>query len=78
MDSLDVSVLKELETLIVSHNQLSELSDLPNTLQVVKATYNKLEKLDLSLLDKLQVLHISNNMITLIENMQENIDDFQM
>jgi|TARA_B110000285_G_C15124647_1_gene619385 hypothetical protein len=78
LDSLDVSGLKELETLIVSHNQLSELSDLPNTLQVVKATYNKLEKLDLSLLDKLQVLHISNNMITLIENMQENIDDFQM
>jgi hypothetical protein len=78
LNTLNVSELKELNTLSVSHNQLSNLSRLPNTLQVLKATHNKLESLDLSMIDKLQVLHISNNKITLIENMPENIVDFQM
>lgn len=77
LKEIDVSQLKNLESLNVSNNQLGELGQLPASLLELKCTNNKLESLDLKNLVNLRTLHISNNLITVISNLGDTIVDFQ-
>lgn len=76
--TIDVSNLKQLESLIVTDNQITHLENLPESLSRLLCENNKLYYLDLRTCPIIKTLHISNNKITLIENLPEGIVDFQM
>ena len=74
LDSINVSNLKNLQTLILSNNRLTSLENLPSSLTELICDHNRLQQLDLQDLVNLQKLNISNNKITLVENMHENVE----
>jgi hypothetical protein len=76
--ALNVSKLENLETLVVSHNQIPILENLSKKLVELICDNNKLQYLNLDGLVDLKTLNISNNRITLIENLPLGIIDFKM
>jgi len=68
---IDVSNLKNLETLNISDNKIQSLENLPASLKNLIADHNELKYLDLKNMNNLYQLNISNNKITLIENLPE-------
>jgi hypothetical protein len=78
LTTLDISKLEDLETLVVSHNQINSLENLPKKLLELVCDNNKLERLNLDGLTELKVLNVSNNRITLIENLPVGVVDFKM
>lgn len=75
--SIDISSLKNLESLNVSNNKLKELKNFPQSLTELKCTHNNLESINLKDISNLKTLHISNNLITVIENLPDSLIDFQ-
>jgi hypothetical protein len=67
-----------LTNIVISHNEISTLENLPKSVVSLKCDHNKIGRLNLSGLEKLDILHVSNNPITIIENLPEGISDFQM
>uniref|UniRef100_A0A6C0JEN0 Uncharacterized protein n=1 Tax=viral metagenome TaxID=1070528 RepID=A0A6C0JEN0_9ZZZZ len=76
--ALNVSKLENLETLVISHNQIPTLENLSKKLTELSCDNNKLQFLNLDGLVELKTLNISNNRITLIENLPVGIIDFKM
>jgi len=76
INDINVSNLKRLENLNISHNRLQKLTDLPSSLTTLLCDYNQLQDIDLLSLNKLTSLNISNNNITLVENMPDKIQSF--
>lgn len=74
LNSINVSNLKNLQTLYLSNNKLTNLENLPSRLVELKCDSNLLQQLDLQDLVNLKHLNISNNKITLVENMSEKIE----
>ena len=68
IEDIDVSNLKNLQSLNLSHNKLTQLENLPPNLEELLCDFNQLQQLNLEGLTKLKTLNISNNKITLIEN----------
>jgi len=68
IEDIDVSNLKNLQSLNLSHNKLTQLENLPLNLEELLCDFNQLHQLNLEGLTKLKTLNISNNKITLIEN----------
>lgn len=74
LDSINVSNLNKLQTLILSNNKLTSIENLPSSLTELICDFNLLEQIDLQNLVNLTKLNISNNKITLVENMKDNIE----
>lgn len=70
---LSVNIIKEisdinttkLTALIVSYNKIKELKNLPETLKILDAKSNVINKCDISNLKNLKVLNLNNNNLTL-------------
>ncbi|KAG1520980.1 hypothetical protein G6F52_007157 [Rhizopus delemar] len=60
-----------LEKLKVSHNELTQLSGLPETLYHLDATDNKLISIDLKRLEKLQRLYLSHNHLSQFDDLTQ-------
>lgn len=78
LSSIDVSYLKELKVLHISHNKLTGIENLPPSLVDFRCENNEIERLDLFGLKNLRTLHVSNNKITIIENLPSELVDFHM
>lgn len=64
-----------LEKLVISHQMLTELENLPKSLVHVDCQYNHLRHLDVSALNKLRVLQLSENRVEALENLPESLEE---
>lgn len=71
LETIDLSALIKLETLIISDNKLTAIRNIPPTLKTLDVNSNKLTSLNLAGVLAMESLIVSNNPIALIENMPE-------
>lgn len=71
LETIELSALVKLETLIISDNKLTTIQNIPPTLKNLDVANNKLTSLNLNGVLAMDSLIVSNNPIALIENMPE-------
>ena len=72
----DLSYFKNLKKLNISHNKITDLSNLPLTLIELDVSNNKINNIDkLHLIKTLQILNITGNYIENIESFIENLNN---
>jgi hypothetical protein len=77
LESIDLSKLKVLKVLNLSHNRVVKIGNFPPSLEEIYIDYNQLREIDLIGLGSLKNLDITENKITVVENLPENIVDFK-
>jgi len=71
LETIDLSALVKLETLIISDNKLTAIQNIPSTLKPLDIASNKITSLNLIGVLAMDSLIVSNNPIALIENMPQ-------
>jgi hypothetical protein len=73
LETIDLSTLVKLETLIISDNKLTAIQNIPSTLKILDVANNKLTSINLVGVLVMESLIVSNNPITVVENMPEGV-----
>jgi hypothetical protein len=78
LEYIDLKRNPNIRKLVLSHNKLTQIDNLPPSLEELYLNYNQIQKLDLRHLTKLRILHIKNNPSVIIEHSPKSLVDLQL
>jgi hypothetical protein len=75
ISDIDLTTTPHLTDLNVSNNQLSEIKNLPSTLQILNVSFNNISQIDLLGLHNLKSFICNNNQLISIKNIPKNLQE---